>query len=175
MRRPLIPLVALLVGVLALLLWLRRPDPATAPAATAPPAPAASNVASASIENPKSNIENSSERSRLADALNAPAGDIRRDLQILQEVFGAWQTNFPRDGNPVGDNAEITAALTGRNRLQLALIPRDHPAINARGELCDRWGTPFFFHQLGGTRMEIRSAGPDRVLHTADDVVFPSP
>ena len=41
-----------------------------------------------------------------------------------------------------------------------------------KGELCDRWGRPFFFHQLSGTKMEIRSAGPARQLWTDDDVVL---
>ncbi len=43
--------------------------------------------------------------------------------------------------------------------------------INAGGELVYSWGTPFFFHQLSATQMEIRSAGPDRVMWTADDLV----
>jgi hypothetical protein len=111
-------------------------------------------------------------RITLADELNAPGGDIHHDLMILQDIFIAWRTNYPHDGNPVGENNEITAALTGGNSLQLALIPANHPAINAGGELCDRWGTPFVFHQLSGTRMEIRSAGPDRKLYTADDAVL---
>jgi hypothetical protein len=113
------------------------------------------------------------EVSHLADQLNAPEGTIRHDLEILNEVFTAWQTNFPHDGNPVGENAEITAALTGDNRFHFAFIPRNHPAINAAGELCDRWGTPFRFHQVSGTQMEIRSAGPDRKFATADDVTLP--
>ncbi len=112
------------------------------------------------------------ERSHLADNLNAPESNIRADLQLMADVLAAFRSNFPHDGNPVGDNQEITAALTGKNRLQLALIPRDHPAINAAGELCDRWGTPFFFHAESGTRMAVRSAGPDRKMWTADDVVL---
>ena len=111
-------------------------------------------------------------RITLADDLNAPGGDIHRDLMILQDIFIAWRTNYPHDGNPVGENNEITAVLTGGNSLQLALIPKNHPAINSRGELCDRWGTPFVFHQLSGTQMEIRSAGPDRKLYTLDDAVL---
>jgi hypothetical protein len=111
-------------------------------------------------------------RIALADGLNAPDGDIHRDLTIVQDIFIAWRTNYPHDGNPVGENEEIMAVLTGGNSLQLALIPKNHPAINARGELCDRWGTPFVFHQLSGTQMEIRSAGPDRKLYTADDAVL---
>lgn len=112
------------------------------------------------------------EFSDLAKDLNSPSGDIRADLRIVAEVVDAFRTNFPRDGNPVGDNAEITAALTGRNQLRLALIPPAHPAVNRAGELCDRWGTPFFFHAESARKMEIRSAGPDRKMWSADDVVF---
>ncbi|HWA07839.1 MAG TPA: hypothetical protein VG838_00075 [Opitutaceae bacterium] len=129
------------------------------PVAKKPPAPPAASPSSGPAE----------ERIALADALNAPDADIQADLRVLNEIFQAWLTNFPHEGNPVGDNAEITAALAGDNRLRLALIARDHPAINTRGELCDRWGTPFRFHQLSGTRMEIVSAGPDRKFATEDD------
>jgi hypothetical protein len=41
--------------------------------------------------------------------------------------------------------------------------------VNAAGELTDRWGTPFFFHQVSKAQMEVRSAGPDRRMWTADD------
>jgi hypothetical protein len=113
-----------------------------------------------------------SESSPLADELNSPRTTIQRDLQVLNGILLTWQTNFHGQGNPVGDNAAITAALTGKNPLNFQFIPRDHPAINARGELCDRWGTPFFFHALSGTRMELRSAGPDRQMYTDDDLIF---
>jgi LPXTG-motif cell wall-anchored protein len=112
------------------------------------------------------------EQSTLADALNSPQSDIQADLRVVAEVLDAFRTNFPHEGNPVGNNAEITATLTGNNKLHLALIPPKHPAINASGELCDRWGTPFFFHAESGTRMEIRSAGPDKKMWNGDDVVF---
>lgn len=75
----------------------------------------------------------------------------------------------------MGENAEITAALAGKNPLQLALIPKNHPAINAEGQLCDRWGTPFRFHQISGDRMELRSAGPDKQFGTADDALLAPP
>lgn len=111
------------------------------------------------------------EPSHLADALNSPGGDIHADLRILDEVFRQFRSST-HGLNPVGENREITAALTGRNRLGFAFIPPGHPAINSRGELCDRWGTPFFFHQLSGIHMEIRSAGPDRQSWNADDEVL---
>jgi len=75
-------------------------------------------------------------------------------------------------GNPIGNNAEITRALNGGNPKQVVFIrPDSGLRINGDGELIDGWGTPFFFHQLSGTQTEIRSAGPDRVMWTADDLV----
>ena len=75
-------------------------------------------------------------------------------------------------GNPVGTNLEIASALNGNNPKQAQLLnPEAGLRLNARGELVDPWGTPFFFHQLSGTEMEIHSAGPDKTLWTTDDLV----
>ncbi len=72
-------------------------------------------------------------------------------------------------GNPVGSNEEITAALLGDNEKQIKLPLPAGSTLNERRELCDPWRTPWFFHQLSGKQMEIRSAGPDRILYTSDD------
>ncbi len=75
-------------------------------------------------------------------------------------------------GNPVGTNPEITAALSGKNPRQANFInPEAGMRINGNGELVDAWGTPYFFHQISGTEMEIHSAGPDRIMWTSDDLV----
>jgi hypothetical protein len=74
--------------------------------------------------------------------------------------------------NPVGTNPEITAALTGQNSKQISFInPESGLRVNDAGELVDSWDTPFFFHQLSRDVMEIRSAGPDKKMWTADDLV----
>lgn len=162
--------VAILIGVALLLVALRpRLWPAKPAAAVLPPTGPASPAAPAQA--PAAPAEPPEERSHLADALNARDGSVQADLRIIDGIFKIYRSAL-RDGDPVGENAEITAALSGRNKLGLAFIPRDNPAINAKGQLCDRWGTPYFFHQLSGTAMEIRSAGPDHRLWTADDVVF---
>ena len=169
---------ALLLGIAALYFprreWVGRAAPA-APRLTPSSTVVARAAPSSALEKQESKAEKSaalSGTSHVADELNAPGGTLRRDLEILHEVFATWQTNFPRTGNPVGENAEITAALAGDNPVRFAFIPRGHRAINARGELVDRWGTPFRFHQLSGTQMEIRSAGPDKRFGTADDAAF---
>ena len=167
--------VVLIALGLTMIFWAAHRVPAKkAKIATSAAQPSAlTSPLNGAIENRKSEIENPPEPpSPLADELNSPRTTIQRDLQILSGILLAWQTNFHGQGNPVGQNADITAALTGKNPLNFQLIRRDHPAINARGELCDRWGTPFFFHALSGTRMELRSAGPDRQMYTDDDLVF---
>jgi hypothetical protein len=73
--------------------------------------------------------------------------------------------------NPVGTNAEIMQAVMGGNAAKATLGPPQGQGLNEHGELIDRWGTPYFFHQLSKDKMEVRSAGPDRVLWTGDDVV----
>jgi len=160
-RLPLLLALAALV-MLVVFLWPRARHPAV------DDLPGQSSVSQSKIENPESKIP----QPDLALALNSPAHDIQADLRLVDTILETYRSNFLAEGNPVGNNREITAALTGENRFRLVLIPPQHPAINARGELCDRWGTPFFFHAESGTRMEIRSAGPDRVMFTVDDVAL---
>ena len=73
--------------------------------------------------------------------------------------------------NPIGTNAEIMRAITGANPKGAKLGPPEGQTLNSNGELIDRWGTPYFFHQLSSTRMEVWSAGPDRKIGTSDDII----
>jgi hypothetical protein len=91
-------------------------------------------------------------------------------MENMRSTFHLFASKF--GGNPVGTNLEITQALNGGNPTRTRFIrPEDGLRINDAGELIDPWGTPFFFHQLSGKEMEIHSAGPDRVMWTADDLV----
>ncbi|HEY1489419.1 MAG TPA: hypothetical protein VGF90_00150, partial [Verrucomicrobiae bacterium] len=73
--------------------------------------------------------------------------------------------------NPVGTNPEIAAALQGKNPKQINFLAESGLRLNDKGEIIDGYGTPFFFHQISGHEMEIRSAGPDKVMWTSDDMV----
>jgi hypothetical protein len=88
--------------------------------------------------------------------------NMRRTIRQYGSTFG---------GNPVGTNPEITKALQGDNPKQISFLKADGNRVNGNGELVDPWGTPYFFHQLSGTEMEIRSAGPDKRMWTGDDLV----
>ncbi len=89
-------------------------------------------------------------------------GDLMESLRNYRAAFGA---------NPVGNNAEITRALLGENPRNLAYVERADVKLNAQGEMIDHWGRPYFFHAVTGKFMEVRSAGPDGVLYTPDDIV----
>ena len=92
-------------------------------------------------------------------------------LENLRGVFRQYLLRFHE--NPVGDNAEITQALSGGNPKQVIFLQSDDGLrVNSRGQLVDNWGTPFFFHSLSRSEMEIRSAGPDQKLWTVDDLVM---
>ncbi len=113
-------------------------------------------------------------RSPLADQLNAPDSDGRRDVAIVLNLFTHYRERY--GGVPTGeDNAAFVNALTGNNPQRLAFLDRHHSSINARGELLDRWGTPFVFHLQSRDQIEVRSAGPDRKLYTGDDLVSGGP
>jgi hypothetical protein len=161
-------IAAILLGALIFLFW-SRPEKMAASVPNRPGFTASSTPAVTSAKIPRPAFPPPTEIAHLADQLNSPTTDIRADLRIVADLLEAFRTNFPHDGNPVGENVEITAALAGNNSLRFGFIAPNHPAINADGELCDRWGTPFFFHALSGTQMEIRSAGPDKKMWTADD------
>lgn len=110
-----------------------------------------------------------------ADSLNSPDHSVQEDLQIVASfvdllVKAGVNASF-------GDNADITAALTGTQYQGQKghVFPRQHNAIRG-GQLVDRWGTPFWFHANGPGQLEIRSAGPDKNLFTPDDILHnPSP
>jgi hypothetical protein len=92
-----------------------------------------------------------------------------KDIDDIQFMLRDYRTRL--GGNPAGTNAEIMKEVMGGNRAQARLGPPEGQKLNEQGELVDRWGAPYFFHQLSKNEMEIRSAGPDRTMWTTDDIV----
>ena len=118
-------------------------------------------------------IESAKPLPYIVGSADAPSTNI--SPQIVLENMRRAVINYGStfSGNPVGTNPEIAAALNGENPKQIKFIdPENGLRINGKGELVDSWGTPFFFHQLSATDMEVRSAGPDKIMWTADDLVI---
>ncbi len=132
------------------------PDEAVAPNATStPPAQVLNAAPTASLAVPET-----------PESSSLPGETV---LQHLRISFRQYAAAFGE--NPVGTNPEITSALQGENPKHINFLRADGNRVNANGELVDVWGTPYFFHQLSAHDMEIRSAGPDRVMYTGDDLV----
>jgi hypothetical protein len=132
--------------------------PGPAPFAKSPPTPVT----------PSSRIE----YSPLAEQLIDPGIPPAEEVQLVQQLFSQYRTALQnRPGPPVGDNQDLVQVLTGRNPLKRPLIPKNSPRIDAAGRLLDRWGQPFHIHAISDRWIEVRSAGPDRRLFTADDSV----
>ena len=73
--------------------------------------------------------------------------------------------------NPVaGENFEVINSLMGKNKQSIVVFPTNHPDLDEDGNLLDRWGTPYFFHALSATLLDIQSAGPDRQRGSTDDL-----
>ncbi len=115
------------------------------PAAPSPGVPVMPTSAPAAVRTPESET-----------------GRIRTVLRGYRAALGQ---------NPVGSNPEIARALLGSNPRGIQFLDRSTVTLNAKGELLDDWGNPYFFHAISGTHMEVRSPGPDGKLFTADDVV----
>ena len=108
---------------------------------------------------------------KIANGLHSEDSAPEEDLEYIDQSLSFYRLSFQR--NPVAaDNRMVMKALLGENPGNLVVFPFDHPSLDSTGQLLDRWGTPYFFHPLSGTKMEIFSAGPDKTLNTPDDIAW---
>lgn len=93
------------------------------------------------------------------------------DLTLMSRLMENSLLLLKSAGNrPLSANEDWADFLRGKNFAQEKFISETSVALNAQGQLIDRWGTPLFFHALGSGRYEIRSSGPDKILWTTDDL-----
>ena len=93
------------------------------------------------------------------------------DLTLLARLMDNFTLLVKSSANrPMSANEDWAAAFLGNNSANEPFLSDQHASLNAKGQMVDRWGTPLFFHPLGARQFEIRSAGPDRILWTDDDI-----
>ena len=95
----------------------------------------------------------------------------QNDLTLMSRLMDTTLLLLKGAANqPLAANEDWAALFRGQNAARERFLPDHHAALNSQGQLVDRWGTPLFFHALGGGRYEVRSAGPDGRLWTDDDL-----
>ncbi len=148
------------------------------PLASLPPSPGARPPASNLVQSPPASALPAKSPPAVTSTLPSPATTSAEPPPLYPpEILLDNMRNTVRQyglmfgGNPVGTNLEITKALNGDNPKQVKFLGPDGNRVNQKGELVDVWGTPYFFHQLSAMEMEIRSAGPDKIMYTSDDLV----
>ncbi len=165
------PIVALMIAVLAVFWWGRNQPSAVKPAPpeVRPRQIAASTPDPAREPQPSPAAAEPEAEPVPFDTVTKTAIPERVVVQRLHHRIREFGHRF--GGNPVGTNAEITAALNGGNGKGVRFLDPADVRLNADGELLDPWQTPYFFHQLSASEMEVRSAGPDGEMWTPDDVL----
>lgn len=108
---------------------------------------------------------------RAAELATIQAGQADAALQAAVKSLRDYRAAFGT--NPVGNNAEISKTLRGNNPRAARFAAEDASgaSLSPKGEALDRWGNPLYFHPISATVMEVRSAGPDGKMWTADDLV----
>lgn len=164
---------ALCVAAIILgLLWFVLPKPSGQPPATSE----ATADLTPLIELRQYRVPDAVERTLLpgekilsgyADPAQAPAQDLILMHRCLDTFLLAAKG---MKDQPLSANGEIAAALRGEGYVRVAFLPRGHPVFDEAGLLCDRWKTPLFFHAERAGVFAIRSAGPDKILWSEDDL-----
>lgn len=163
-------IVALLIAVGLAVFLVRRAPTGSPPAQTSPEAPAV-NVSASTIESPAAHrgtqllgetILRDYGRTNLP-----PENDLTLMYRLMENSLLLLKSSGSR---PLSANEDWAALLCGQNAAHERFLPETHVALDRQGRLVDRWGTPLFFHALGGGRYELRSAGPDGKMWTADDL-----
>jgi hypothetical protein len=100
-----------------------------------------------------------------------PERTVQQDLTDFSRVLSNYALLHKQSHPlPQGANEEIAAALLGKKAKTEPFLKPTDACFNAQGQLIDRWQTPLYFHAQDHSRMDIRSAGPDREMWTLDDI-----
>jgi len=168
-----IPVLLFLIIVLVLGSWMRKGINTTA---SALPSRTNTNVAEITVQETHGSMSAPKAGSPLigevilrdyAKTNLSPQNDLNLMSHLMDNSLLLLKSAANR---PLSANEDWADFLKGQNSIHERFLTDNHVALNSAGQLIDRWGTPLFFHALGGGRYEIRSAGPDKLMWTGDDI-----
>ena len=167
MRRVFLIVVLLMVfAMLGVLVWvsnqlgsIQRQRPSKIPVASRLPIPSPATAPTAA----------ESLLTGYGDPATPPIEDLRKIQRVATGYF-----SLIKDAQrfPIGGNEDFSAALRGENPNREIFIRAGHPVISPQGLLLDRWGSPLIIHPEAWRELTLRSAGPDRIPYTGDDLAL---
>jgi hypothetical protein len=75
---------------------------------------------------------------------------------------------------PTGDCAQVLKKLFGDNPKKIEFLRPKNMSINQAGEFLDPWGTPYAISFSSTNSFIISSAGKDKKIGDADDIIYNS-
>lgn len=112
----------------------------------------------------------------LGDQILAPYGSSKSTLEDDITLFRNYLSNVfilvkQRDPRHYSTNQDLAEFLLGKRGQLEPYLSSSTPVLSPSNELIDRHGSPLIIHPLSRDQIEIRSAGPDKIPYTKDDVV----
>jgi hypothetical protein len=84
-------------------------------------------------------------------------------VKQFHQAFGVY---------PEGGNLEVAKALMGENPTKTVFLELPQKQVARSGELLDPYETPYQISVTAEGKLDIRSAGKDRLFWNADDEVL---
>ena len=94
-------------------------------------------------------------------------------LLISRLIDSAFLIVKNRDTREYATIEDLVLFLRGQNAYQSAYLGKTSLALNEKGQLIARWGSPLIVHPFSQKILELRSPGPDRKPYTEDDLSWP--
>ena len=98
------------------------------------------------------------------------AEDLEMVAHFIDSVFLLVKQRNTAD---YSTNDDLVLFLQGSNSHRLPFLAKVSPALNTKGQLVDRWNSPLITHPVSQKVLELRSAGPDKIPYTRDDLLCP--
>jgi hypothetical protein len=106
-------------------------------------------------------------------AVVAQRADLQNEMVRIQADILSYYTEY--GVYPVAsDNATLVRILTGSdqaaNKSKIQFLEVEFVHLDDANEVIDPWGTPLQLSVTADGKFSMRSAGPDKIFGTADDI-----
>ena len=99
--------------------------------------------------------------------------EMERLVQLHHLTSNVLLLNKGTDTRHYATNEDLVQLLLGRNINQTAYLSKESALVNEDGQLVDLNGQPIIVHIESSDNFTLKSAGPDQIPYTDDDLTWP--